>query len=455
MFPFNQSRLFKPFLVAMAVILSLSGIVVAVQPVVANAQSAAGAQQAVFQTIPTLTPSGSAAATLAPGQLFDLNRLQGIQNPYDNCGLLYAIQSQDTLDSIATVFGTTTAQLTNLNTFLDQNQLVPGMVICIAPVPNIVIPPTGQVGQPGINVVSVNPGQTVTFHGVNFPAGDLVNVQMLDYSALNPSVYVAGTFVVPQSDNFQVQFNIPSQLANTQLIRTRFLVQATGETASTVFRNISPAGGGIPSNLCTQFYTVQSGDRLVNIANQFNTTVTYLSEINNIANPNLIYPGERLCVDTNLQIPSTGSYNPALTVVKATDDVTVRGSGFPGNNTFRVIVGVRDHANVQPVQTATYTTPLDGSFQQYFNIPEPLLKYRNLYVRFEQINGTVVAEQDFANSLAQYGGNTPTPQSGQNPTSTPEPTTAPTNMPTVEPTAQSTVLPTVLPTSEATVTSGM
>lgn len=43
-------------------------------------------------------------------------------------------------------------------------------------------------------------------------------------------------------------------------------------------------------------YTVQSGDTLSGIAARFNTTVERLVELNNIDNPNLIYPGQYLRV---------------------------------------------------------------------------------------------------------------------------------------------------------------
>ncbi len=457
MFPSNKPGLFKPFLLIMAVILGFSGILFAAQPAAAQGQFALGMRQILFQTIPTLTPTGSPTQTLAPGQLFDLNQLQAQQNPYQNCGLLYAIQPNDTLSSIATTFGVTGNDLMNQNYFLDQNHLIPGMVICIAPVPSGVIPSTGESVVPGVNVVSVNPGQTVTVQGVNFRSGAQVISQMLEYASQNVNTYPVSSFIVPSGGSFQVQLSIPSQLQSSQLIRVRFVEQSTGQSASTVFRNYSPAGGGIPANLCTEFYTVRQGDRLVNIARQFGTTYSNLAEINNIANPNLIYPGQRLCVGTSLQIPSTGGYNPALTIVRVSDDVTVSGADFPGGNTFRVFIGVRGTSDVQPVQTADYTTPQDGSFQTLFNIPKSLLKHKDLYIRFEQINGPLVAVANFTNNLAQYGGNTPTPPSSPAATSTPLPTLAPTNLPTLQPTAQSTQQPTLqptqLPTEQSTPTS--
>jgi len=42
------------------------------------------------------------------------------------------------------------------------------------------------------------------------------------------------------------------------------------------------------------WYTVKKGDTLTKIANMFNTTVDMLVQLNNISNPNLIYPGQRL-----------------------------------------------------------------------------------------------------------------------------------------------------------------
>lgn len=42
------------------------------------------------------------------------------------------------------------------------------------------------------------------------------------------------------------------------------------------------------------YYTVQKNDNLTKIANKYGTTVNQLVSLNNIANPNLIYPGQKL-----------------------------------------------------------------------------------------------------------------------------------------------------------------
>lgn len=49
-------------------------------------------------------------------------------------------------------------------------------------------------------------------------------------------------------------------------------------------------------------YTVQRGDTLSEIANTYGTTVQEIVDINNIANPNLIYPGQTLRITTNSTI---------------------------------------------------------------------------------------------------------------------------------------------------------
>jgi lysozyme len=55
-----------------------------------------------------------------------------------------------------------------------------------------------------------------------------------------------------------------------------------------------PAPVSMPSAPAQSTYTVQPGDNLSKIAARFGTTVAALVEMNNIANPNLIYPGQVL-----------------------------------------------------------------------------------------------------------------------------------------------------------------
>ncbi len=58
-----------------------------------------------------------------------------------------------------------------------------------------------------------------------------------------------------------------------------------------------------PRNTESLEYTVQRGDTLSAIARRYGTTVQELVNINSIQNPNLIYPGEKLRILTNSTIP--------------------------------------------------------------------------------------------------------------------------------------------------------
>lgn len=57
-------------------------------------------------------------------------------------------------------------------------------------------------------------------------------------------------------------------------------------------------------NTSTIDYVVRQGDTLSGIASEYKTTVQEIVQINNIANPNLIYPGEVLRISTNSTVPS-------------------------------------------------------------------------------------------------------------------------------------------------------
>lgn len=75
----------------------------------------------------------------------------------------------------------------------------------------------------------------------------------------------------------------------------------------------------------TGYYTVQSGDTLSGIANQFSTTVNHLASLNDISNPNRIYIGQHLLVrqQASSQTSNTASSNsnntsPTTTNAKGT-----------------------------------------------------------------------------------------------------------------------------------------
>ena len=123
------------------------------------------------------------------------------------------------------------------------------------------------------------------------------------------------TYVVQWGDTMfriAVRFNTTVQaIAQANNIANPNLIFA-GQTL------IIPTGGTVPPTAPpstpggTVIYTVQPGDYLAKIARQFNTTVSAILSVNNIANPNLIFPGQQLV------IPTGGTTPPPATSVPAT-----------------------------------------------------------------------------------------------------------------------------------------
>lgn len=71
---------------------------------------------------------------------------------------------------------------------------------------------------------------------------------------------------------------------------------AAGYDYSTVQAKVNVLVKGQSSSSTAQYYTVKSGDTLSAIAKQYGTTYQKLAELNGIANPNLIYVGQKIRV---------------------------------------------------------------------------------------------------------------------------------------------------------------
>lgn len=112
-----------------------------------------------------------------------------------------------------------------------------------------------------------------------------------------------------RADGYATDPNYANALIN--LVRTYNLTQLdkvafSGSAAITNDRNQTNSSDSVNSN----YYTVQSGDTLSGIANQFSTSVNTLAHLNGISNPNRIYVGQRLLVRSgNAQNSSASSNN--------------------------------------------------------------------------------------------------------------------------------------------------
>ena len=71
-----------------------------------------------------------------------------------------------------------------------------------------------------------------------------------------------------------------------------------------------PNNSNTSSNSSQTTYTVKRGDTLSEIALRYNTTVANLVRINNIKNPDLVFPGQKIVIySSNVQINTIDGKN--------------------------------------------------------------------------------------------------------------------------------------------------
>ena len=83
-------------------------------------------------------------------------------------------------------------------------------------------------------------------------------------------------------------------------------------------------------------YTVAAGDNLSSIASRFGTTVAEICRLNNISNPNLIYPGQVLKLEG-------AADNPVYYTVKAGDNLSSIAAGY--DTTWQAITALNGLSN--------------------------------------------------------------------------------------------------------------
>ncbi len=239
----------------------------------------------------------------------------------------YTVVAGDTLFSIAARFGTTVAELLRLNPFIkDPNLIFPGQVICVpaAPPPPGVCPAgcgpyvvgVGETifsiaGRLGVSVNSIllcNPGLTnpdLIFPGqtICVPAGAVVRC----LPGSQPYTIVAGDTL----------FSIAARFGTTvaELLRANPFIKDPnlifpGQVICVPFPAPAP---GCPVNC--QPFTVGVGDTIFSIARRLGVTVAAILACNpGLTDPNLIFPGQVICVPSLITVPCPPGFMPYTVV---------------------------------------------------------------------------------------------------------------------------------------------
>lgn len=158
---------------------------------------------------------------------------------------------------------------------------------------------------------------------------------------------------------------------------------------------------------CTQWYTVRKGDTLNKIGIKFGVSWKYLAQINHLSNPNKIYTGQVLCVQTSSS-GSNGSASPTpyfmIVSVQRDKSVTIKTYQFPAQDNFRVLMGPYGTQGKNGIKVGNYSSGNGQSKTVTYPIPAELKGANKIAIRLESTTGSgFFAYNWFFNNTAQGG----------------------------------------------------
>jgi LysM repeat protein len=167
-------------------------------------------------------------------------------------GQVHVVQRGDTLWSIATRYGTTADAVAKANGLADANRIYAGQRLVI-PAGS---PVAGTAGTSAPATYTVRHGDTLA--AIAYRHGTTVSSLAAANGLANPNYIYPGL---------------------------RLRIPPSGNT---------PAAGSTPAGTSGQVHVVQRGDTLSSIAARYGTTAASIAAANGLANPNYLYPGQRL-----------------------------------------------------------------------------------------------------------------------------------------------------------------
>jgi hypothetical protein len=125
-----------------------------------------------------------------------------------------------------------------------------------------------------------------------------------------------------------------------------------------------------------------------------------LIELNDLLDINVIYPGQRLCIQAEDDVLPPDGRDAALRVLDVDPgrDVTVRGRRFPPNILLTVFIEPATQNGLRRYNVGQVRVGPDGSFQKAFPIPPEFDDVQDLAIRVENLNNGFSLTAGFKNT---------------------------------------------------------
>lgn len=227
---------------------------------------------------------------------------QAPQIPAPNLSTInYRVKSGDTLWSIAGLYHTSVSAITSENQLADPNRIYPGQTLRIRiaddnPSTQANTAYTVKQGDTLSSIASRNQTtvtKLVTINGISNPnriyIGQILNLLGTVNSSSKDSL--SDTYTVKRGDTL---LGIASKYHTTVSILT---AQNSLSNPNRIFpgQKLTISGKTITATLpAARTYTIKQGDTLSEIAGNFQTTISKLTTVNALKNPNRIFPGQML-----------------------------------------------------------------------------------------------------------------------------------------------------------------
>lgn len=176
------------------------------------------------------------------------------------------------------------------------------------------------------------------------------------------------------------------------------------------------------SGTCTKYHTVKPGEYLVQIGRIYGVSWRYLADINHLANPSKIYPGQVLCVSVDYGeppppppvVPPGYSGYPTLSIVSVVSDdqVTVQTYNLTPNDVYTVTMGPMGTKGIGGIVVKKVETGSGGAKKLTFDIPSALYGSYQISIRMQSPTSGYFAYNWFYNNTTGTGGQPPTQPPG-------------------------------------------